>query len=215
MRRICYFLFYVVAVAVFSGYVAIAIAADPPRQVLLILDASGSMWGQIGGKAKIAIAKEVMSDLIQQLPSDLQVALMVYGHRHKDDCEGVEVMFPFEPLDRNQLVAGIHAIRPKGKTPIAHSISLAADEIKKTGQGGTIILVSDGEETCDGDPCKLVGDLRAAGLDVIMHVVGFGVKGVASEQLGCIAKAGGGTYAEAADAGKLKAALAGALKKNL
>ena len=172
------------------------------------------MWGQIKGKAKIVIAKEVMSDLIQDLPSDLQVGLMVYGHRQKDDCNDVEELFPVADLDRNRLITSIRSIKPKGKTPITHSVSLAAEKMKPFGPGSTIILVSDGEETCGGAPCKLVAELKAGGIDFVMHVVGFGVKGAASEQLACIAKAYGGTYTEAADAGKLKVALAEAIEKN-
>lgn len=215
MRRTCSVVFLMLILAMMAVCAVSVQAADRGRNVLLILDASGSMWGQLGGKTKIAIAKEVMSGIIQDLPSDLQTSLMIYGHRQKDDCNDVEVVIPFGPLDRNLYISTIHAIRPKGKTPITRSLSMAAEEIRKLGQGGSIILVSDGEETCEGDPCKLAAELKAGGLDVIMHVVGFGVKGVAAEQLACVAKAGGGTYAEAADAGKLKAALAGALEQTL
>ena len=190
-------------------------AAEAPKRVVLILDASGSMWGQIEGRPKIALAKEVMSDLVKDLPTDLQVGLTVYGHRQKSDCKDVEEVVSLSPLNRNQLISKIRAIQPKGKTPIAHSISTVAERLKDQGGGGTIILVSDGEETCEGDPCKLVESLKAAGAEFIMHVVGFDVKGPASQQLACIAKAGGGTYTEAANGAKLKAALSGALEKTL
>ncbi|MFH1135385.1 MAG: VWA domain-containing protein [Pseudomonadota bacterium] len=208
-------IFLLVFLAIMIGYAVTAGTAEPGRHVMLILDASGSMWGRIGGKAKITIAQEVLSGIIQDLPSDLQAGLTVYGHRKIDDCNDVEELVQFAPLDRNRLISIIRSLKPKGKTPIAHSIMLAADKMKPLGQAGTIILVSDGEETCGGDPCKLTADLKAKGLDFTMHVVGFGVKGAASEQLACIARAGGGTYAEAADARKLKLAIAGALEKTL
>jgi Ca-activated chloride channel homolog len=79
-----HFVFLLVVLAMVMGYATAAWTADRSKHVMLILDASGSMWGQIGGKAKITIAKEVLSDLIQDLPSDLQVGLTVYGHRQKD-----------------------------------------------------------------------------------------------------------------------------------
>ena len=84
------FAFLLVVLAMLLGYATAARTAERSMHVMLILDASGSMWGQIGGKAKITIAKEVLSDLIQELPSDLQVGLTVYGHRQKEDCNDVE-----------------------------------------------------------------------------------------------------------------------------
>ena len=196
------------------GHVASAASDEAGNRVLLILDASGSMWGQIDGKAKIVAAKEVMSDLIKEMPATLQVGLTVYGHRQKDDCNDVEEVVPLSPINRDKLISTVRAIQPKGKTPISHSISLTAEKLKEVG-GGTIILVSDGEETCGGEPCKLVADLKKSGIEFILHVVGFGVKGAVSEQLACIAKAGGGTYTEAGNAAKLKTALTGALEKTL
>ena len=208
-------IFMLVVLAIIIGCATTAWTAEPGKHVMLILDASGSMWGQLEGKAKITIAKEVMSEIIQDLSSDLQVGLTVYGHRQRDDCNDIEEIVQLTALDRNRLIAGVHSIKPKGKTPIGRSISLAADRMKNYGPESSIILVSDGEETCGGDPCKLTADLKSKGMALTIHVVGFGVEGKASKQLACIARAGGGTYTEAKDAGKLKLAIAGALEKAL
>ena len=68
--------------------------------IMFILDASGSMWGQVEGKAKIAIAKEVLTGLIEELPDGLKVGLVAYGHRRKGDCNDVEELVPLGVLDK-------------------------------------------------------------------------------------------------------------------
>ena len=91
-------------------------AAVGPARMVLVLDGSGSMWGQIDGQAKIAIAKTVMADLIDQIPADFQTGLIVYGHRRKGDCDDIEMLIPVGPHDpaamktRGQSVEGAGAV---------------------------------------------------------------------------------------------------------
>ena len=120
---------------------------------VFILDASGSMWGQVDGTAKIAIAKEVLTGLIRELPDAAVVGLVAYGHRRKGDCDDVEELVALGPLDKETLVGRIQALSPKDKTPISRSVRLTADRLKGLEDETTIILVSDGKETCDPDPC--------------------------------------------------------------
>ena len=181
-------------------------AADAGGNVVFILDASGSMWGQIEGLAKIQIAKEVMTDLIGDLPDGLNVGLVAYGHRRKGDCDDVEELVPLGPLNRGELVKQIEAITPLGKTPITLSVRKTAGMLKKIEEETAIILVSDGKETCEGDPCALVRELRAGGVKFVMHVIGFDVTEEEKAQLECIAQEGGGRYYTAGNAGEFKAA---------
>ena len=169
-------------------------AAAGGENLVFILDASGSMWGQVEGRHKIVIAKEVMTDLIQELPAGLKIGLVTYGHRRKGDCNDVEELAPLGPLDRKRLIETIKAIEPKGKTPITHSIQITAERLKALEEETTIVLVSDGKETCEGDPCALVRELRKTGIKIVMHVIGFDVTDAERGQLQCIADAGGGTY---------------------
>jgi hypothetical protein len=153
-------------------------ATSPPGtagNIVFILDASGSMWGQVEGQAKIAIAKEVLIGLVKELPDDAVVGLVAYGHRRKGDCDDVEELVSLGPLDKEKMVAQIQALSPKGKTPISRSVRLTAGRIKHLEDETTIILVSDGKETCDPDTCGLVKDLRASGIKFVMHVIGFDV----------------------------------------
>lgn len=128
--------------------------------MMFILDASGSMWGQVEGKAKIAIAKEVLVELIEDLPDGLNVGLVAYGHRRKGDCNDVEELVPLGALDKQNLIKKIKALSPRGKTPITLSAKITAEKLKTLEDETTIILVSDGKETCKGDPCALVKELR-------------------------------------------------------
>jgi Ca-activated chloride channel family protein len=174
--------------------------------LIFILDASGSMWGQIEGTPKIAIAKEVLTGLIQDLPGDVHVGLVAYGHRRKGDCKDVEELVPLSPVDKTSLIAKIQEINPKGKTPITLSVQMTADKIKVLEDETTIILVSDGKETCEGDPCALVQELKKLGIKFVMHVIGFDVTEEERAQLECMAKAGGGEYFTAKTAGQFKMA---------
>jgi Ca-activated chloride channel family protein len=174
--------------------------------VIFIFDASGSMWGQVEGKAKIQIAKEVLTGLIQDLPEGINVGLVAYGHRKKGDCQDVEELVPLSVLDKDKIIKKIQAINPRGKTPITLSVQKTAEKLKNIDEETTIILVSDGKETCAGDPCELVKQLKAKGAKFTMYVIGFDVTMEEKAQLECMATAGGGTYHEAKNASELSTA---------
>jgi len=100
----------------------------------------------------------------------------------------------------------VESINPRGKTPIHRSIKKAAAQLEKIENEAMIVLVSDGQETCDGDPCQLVESLRKKGIRFKMHVIGFDVTEAETVQLACIAQAGGGNYYSADDAAQLQKA---------
>ncbi len=190
--------------------------AAPPSypEVVFILDASGSMWGQAGGQSKIAAAKAVMAQAVPGLPAEVRLGLVAYGHRQKGDCADVEVLVAPGSSDRAGLLQKVQALSPKGKTPIAGSIKQTAELLKSKENETTIVLVSDGVETCEADPCGVVKALKASGVKFVLHVVGFDVDAKGKEQLACLAQAGGGKYFSAGDAAALLAALE-AVKKEV
>jgi hypothetical protein len=190
---------FVAALAACSGEVFSA-----ETNVQLIVDSSGSMAAKMGGRLKMDIAKEVLASLVKDLSPDARLALRAYGHRSKTDCEDIELLASFGAIDRAAMAARINALKPLGKTPIARSLELAGKDFEGTGDSRNIvILVSDGEETCVGDPCAVARKLRQSGIELQTNVVGFDVKGKERDQLQCIAEAGGGKYYDAADAAKL------------
>ncbi len=185
-----------------------ALAAQEKPSTILVLDGSGSMWGQIEGKAKIAIARDVVGELLGALPADQPLGLTVYGHRRKGDCGDIETLVAPATDTRAAIAEAVNAIRPKGKTPMLDAVRQAAEALRYTEEKATVILVSDGVETCDADPCATARTLEAAGVDFTAHVVGFDVTDpVALEQMQCLADATGGSFRSAANAVELAEAL--------
>ena len=177
---------------------------------IVIFDGSGSMKKKIDGKAKFEIASEVMSNLVQNWNEDVDLGLMVYGHRSKA-CDDIEMVIPVGTPDADKFLAAIKAIKPKGETPIAESMKQAAEKLNYEESPTTIILISDGEESCNADPCAMAKQLEASGTNFTAHVIGFDVSGEkqvkALEQLKCVAESTGGEFIEAKDSEGLKTAL--------
>lgn len=172
-----------------------------------ILDASGSMWGRASGETKIAAARGTLERLLRETPENTVTGLAVYGHRRKADCSDIEEIGLFAPLQADTLTAKIRRLSPRGKTPLADSIEFAAERIKEAPYDTTIVLISDGIETCDRDPCAVTKALKESGASFRLHVIGFGVEDEAASQLACIAQAGGGRYFKAGDSGELLSSL--------
>jgi Ca-activated chloride channel homolog len=184
-----------------------AVNAARADDAILVLDASGSMWGQIDGKTKVEIARGVMDGLLRTLPADRRLGLVAYGHRREADCADIEQVVPVG-TDRDAIRTAVNGLSFKGRTPLSAAVQFAAEKLAYQTQKATVILVSDGVETCNVDPCALGRTLEAAGVDFTAHVIGFGLAN-ASESAGlqCLAEATGGKYIGARSATDLAAAL--------
>ena len=177
----------------------------------LILDASNSMWGQIQGVAKIAIAKDVLEQIINGLPDEMNVGLRLYGHRYGLNdgraCQDTELKVPIAPIDKAVLIDIIRKIQPKGKTPLVHSVLQAGDDFKDI-KNGSIILITDGIESCDGNINSIAPALKESGIELKLHIVGFDIKeATARKELEAIAKSTEGTYLDAKDSQELLSSL--------
>ncbi|MCH9650004.1 MAG: VWA domain-containing protein [Deltaproteobacteria bacterium] len=191
----------------------VALSADQGEAapLVLILDASGSMWGQIQGENKIVIARQVLDQVVDGLPEGAPVGVVAYGHRREGDCDDIETVLPVTPLDRASLKAKIQALNPKGKTPITAAVQQAFSALEGQSGGATVILLSDGLETCGGDPCAAVRSAKEDGIDFVLHVVGFDVAKEDVSSLECAAQAGGGLFLTAENAAQLSEALEAAV----
>ena len=180
-----------------------------PGQSMLVLDASGSMWGQIGGKAKIDIARDAVANMLGSWPASQQLGLMAYGHRSKGNCADIEMLKAPAVLDKAGFQRAVNALQPKGMTPISASVRMAAEQLKFSERKATVILVSDGEETCHADPCALGQELEKLGVDFTAHVIGFDIEkgSKAHAQLQCLATSTGGKYLDARNAEDLNKAM--------
>lgn len=188
---------------------------SPPR-IELILDGSGSMKEKLDGATRMETAKQVLADLIRQLPDEIEVALRVYGHRIREgapgDCRDTELVYPFARLDRELLLLAINKVKPLGTTPIAYALEQVAQDFGSTAGEKTVILVTDGKEECKGDLTGTVQELRTQGLNVRLHIVGFTIQdSEIQSQMQQAAAAGNGEYFPAADKEGLQQAMAATL----
>lgn len=196
------------ASAIALGVMAIVGQARAESNLLMIFDASNSMWGQIDGVAKIESARVVLEELVGGLPDTVQPGLMVYGHRRQGDCSDVELVVPITANSAGSIRAAVKALTPRGKTPIATALEQAWDAFSgKEEHANSVVLISDGIETCDRDPCAASAALVERGVNVKVHTVGFDVDRETRRQLECIAERGRGRYFDARNADELRQAL--------
>ncbi len=195
-----------IATLIFGLFGATAVFADD-GDAILVLDASGSMWGQIEGEAKITIAKRVLGDLLGDLPAERRLGLIAYGHNRKGDCADIEELATVG-AERSTIASAVSGLNPKGKTPMADSVKMAAEKLRYTEEKATVILISDGIETCEPDPCGVAAALEQAGVDFTAHVIGFDItEENDAAQLRCLAENTGGNYVSASNADELSTAL--------
>ncbi len=171
--------------------------SDPPA-LYIIFDASGSMWGQLPDRShKVVVARTVLQDFVARDFGGAELALRAYGHRREGDCRDSELVVPFGPAGavRERISTFAESLNPLGKTPISYSLRQALTDFG--GRPGEIILITDGLENCDEDPCALVRTWRAQGVKVNVHVVGFGLAEQEKATLQCISEAAGTTYHDA------------------
>lgn len=187
--------------------------SEEEGKLLLMLDASGSMKEKDPtGGTKMDAAKEALTGVVEDLPQKTNVGLRVYGATEpggrptKAACADTQLAAPIKPLDKAGLTSAIEGFEAKGETPIAYSLQKGLEDLGSTGKRN-IILVSDGEESCEPDPCPVVKKLVKKGVDLRIDTVGFDVRGKARTQLECLADAGGGEYHDAEDADELSSSL--------
>ena len=169
----------------------------------------------MGSETKLAAAKRVMNRLLPSLPADAAAGLMVFGHR-SSECTDIQLVEPIRPLAPESIArmqGTVNGLAARGWTPIAESLrqSISAFE----GQPGRIILVTDGEESCQGDVCAAAREVKESGLDLVADVVGFGLSEAQQASLACITATTGGRYYDARDGAALGKALGEAAQSAL
>ena len=170
---------------------------------ILIMDYSNSMWGQINGVPKVDIARDIIEENFGSWNRLTNLGLLSYGHRYKNDCADIQLISPPGELDTSIVERFLAQAQPKGRTPLTSAIEQAASYFIANGKPANVILLTDGIESCDRDPCATIGALQDAGLSMTAHVIGFGVTEEEGSQLSCIASITGGEYLTAANADAL------------
>ncbi len=202
-------------------------AATLSINVELILDASGSMSEPVAGtenQSRMEAAQAAMREVIERIPDrdGLNVGFRIYGHEGSNaeadrpqSCRATELLVPLDGVDKSALLEQVNTFAPTGWTPLARALEAAAGDFAVGGESVTnaIIMVTDGEETCGGDPCQAAAVLHAADIAVTTHVVGFALTNEQQEAVRCIADEGGGRLFVAEDAATLSDAVFTALSE--
>lgn len=153
------------------------------------------------------IATDVLSTSVNNLPVNQNVGLVAYGHRREGDCRDVEFMIGMDNNDKSLVNQTLTGIRPLGRTPLAYSATEVINTLREADKSATVILVTDGIESCDGNICEVVQAAKDEGIDFKLHIIGFGLQEEETTQLQCAAKAGGGQYYDAENAEALSSVL--------
>lgn len=170
---------------------------------------------------RIFEARRAMADVIPDVAQSRRLGLVVYGPNGVDECTGVDLRFAPIVDAAPPILEAVNTLEPNGSTPLTQAVRMAAQTLEYEAKPATIVLVTDGKETCDGQPCALAVDLATEGHDTVVHVIGFKVRGTffswdrdsdndynSSESVArCLSDRTGGTYTGAETLDELKAAL--------
>ncbi|MFB7498330.1 VWA domain-containing protein [Streptomyces sp. NPDC056161] len=180
-------------------------AADETEQaapkVELVLDVSGSMrTADIDGGTRMAAAKQAFNEVLDATPEEVQLGIRTLGANYpgndrKEGCKDTEQLYPVGPLNRTDAKTAVATLAPTGWTPIGPALLKAATDLD--GGSGTrrIVLISDGEDTCQPlDPCEVAREIAAKGIGLTIDTLGLVPDAKTRDQLSCIADATGGTY---------------------
>lgn len=186
-------------------------------RILFILDASNSMNAKWGDQTRIESAKELLAKAVDSLrgSANLEIALRVYGHQSPitatyQDCNDTKLEVPFGKDNYDRIKARVKSIMAKGTTPIARSLEAAAEDFPDMNSRNIIILITDGLEACDNDPCVIAKKLHDKGVKVTPFVIGLGLDLSYLEQFKCI-----GSYSEAETKDAFRSVLSSVINKAL
>lgn len=201
----------------FCFYLSLGFSQELTR-ILFILDASNSMnakWTL--DQTRIQAAKELLASEIDGLVGtpNLEVALRVYGHQSPitatfQDCNDTKLEVPFGKDNYRDIKNRIKTIQAKGTTPIARSLEAAAGDFPDQNARNIIILITDGVEACDNDPCVIAQKLKDKGIKVTPFVIGLGMDLSYLDKFNCI-----GTYSDAETKDEFKSVLSSVVSKAL
>jgi hypothetical protein len=159
---------------------------------MVVVDSSNSMWGQIDGEPKIVIARQVIRALMGGWNPGVPIGLVAYGHREEDSCQDVGTVVPVGAEPETIASAG-ESLRPLGRSPLTAALRHAAEELGYRDRPATLVLISDGVESCDLDPCEAAAALEDAGERLTIHAVDLRTPNDRDDsQLQCIVETTGG-----------------------
>ena len=191
-----------------SGGGGAAGAGSADAELAIIMDASSSMLEPDEGGTRLDVAKRASTELVESLPDTARVGMLAYGtqesdapENHERGCADIRELAPVGAVD-------IEGLQARGYTPIGNSLRAAADMLSPDASERSIVLVSDGIDTCTPPPpCEVAAELADEGVGLAVHVVGFRADEATRAELECIANTTGGSYRQADDAAALSESL--------
>jgi Ca-activated chloride channel family protein len=172
----------------------------------ILLDASGSMNQKINGKRKIDIAKEAVKNFASGLPKNAEISLRIYGNKGNSiagnkaqSCNSTAEMYASKGYNEKVFQTALNKVPASGWTPIAKAIQSVKQDTNSETTESFVYVVSDGEETCGGDPAKEATQLNKSSFQTIVNVIGFDVNDKRQQQLKEVASAGKGSYTSVKD----------------
>ena len=198
-----------------SGGGGAAGAGSADAELAIIMDASSSMLEPDEGGTRLDVAKRASTELVESLPDTARVGMLAYGtqesdapENHERGCADIRELAPVGAVDKDRLRGEIEGLQARGYTPIGNSLRAAADMLSPDASERSIVLVSDGIDTCTPPPpCEVAAELADEGVGLAVHVVGFRADEATRAELECIANTTGGTYRQADDAAALSESL--------
>jgi len=183
------------------------------KKAIIAIDASGSMAGRVGGERKMDAAKAVVRKFLGTVPQDAEVGLLAFGHSGNNDesgkaesCAGVELLSGLSRVDPRGISSVLDNVQATGWTPLAAAITKAGQSFTPaSGEGEQVVfVVSDGLETCGGDPVAAARALRESDVKATVNIIGFNIPEKDRKALEAVAAAGGGAFSHAADRKELE-----------
>ncbi len=163
-------------------------------RILFVLDGSYSMYGNLDKNSKISVAKQLLSRMVDSLSQEkhVEIGLRAYGHqsnKYKQDCKDTRLEVGFRPKNEEAIVEAIKDIEPKGTTPIAYSLKEAAQDFPESRRAkNVIILLTDGIEECDGDPCAVSTSLQQKNVILKPFIIGVGISEKFKDEFDCVGR---------------------------
>ena len=191
----------------FSAFSQGRIPPKQPTRILFLFDASQSMYAKWESNTKFEIARKLLGDMVDSLQSmdNLELALRVYGHQKHyppQDCDDTKLEVPFGKKNGGSIKKRLSEISPNGTTPIARSLEESGGDFPKDPARNIIILITDGIEECNGDPCAVSAMLQKRGIVLKPFVIGLGINKDFLKQFECV-----GNYFDAANESQFQQAL--------
>lgn len=192
-----------------DGADEIEVAKNQQTNVVILMDASGSMKAAVSDGVKMELAKETIMKFTDDLQEDVNVSLLAYGHigtgkdsDKENSCKGIETLYPLGSYNSTTFNEAMNAFQASGWTPLAGAIEKANELLSsynKEQYKNIVYIISDGIETCDGNPIEAAQKLNDSNIEAKVHIIGFDVDDEGQKQLKDVAEAGGGEYTTVRD----------------